>query len=366
MKKYIAFGMTVVLLLCLCACNSGGETSSTVPGANISTVSNSSESSTTTATVFADVESSTDTTTQTTTINRTTRESQTTGTDSIYTKTTGTAWTTGATRTTTKPTRVVYFDPLKPEIRFFQDSFSVSELGRIVDLVESGSGWFCITEDGSLYELSEGLFSTTKKHYRKIETSCRLKFFLGMVTMSGGMGFVILTQDGNYSIIDMEGDPLSRGPDDTEKFVCKLLREHIVGNKNQLVKVSYTGQPPEFIKTEIVHTFPPDETIKYISCGYIGYIDAYSTNDGKIINARHVCTNKGWYYFYQKETIRESGYVDVPPTRIVSSSHAETVQLEPTVLFYSGYTSACTRGFFLVTEDGTLYYNPRSYIKENC
>ena len=259
MKKYITFGMTVVLLFCLCACNSGGEKSSAVPGnpsASIGVTTTGTNDSTTTTTT-AEISDTALTTSGQSTTNSTITTSQTvTAQKSTTAKTTAysgpttdryTTTTDYITTGTTGHIRYHYYNPLRPEKRVFGNQFSIPEIGKIVDMVRCSDDWFCITEDGSLYELSEKLFSATDNHYRKIESGCLFERFVGTVFSPH-----ILTKDGQCYRI---------GSGTKELSLCSHTKNYSIFSKNGNRVVQHTDDGGD----KVVYAFPEGEKIEYIS-----------------------------------------------------------------------------------------------------
>ena len=229
---------------------------------------------------------------------------------------------------------------LKPELRFFTKTCSLAGIGKVVDVYISGVGvQYCITEDGSLYEVADGLFSTTNTSYRKIECEYKLARFLEHRNVAA-----YLTVDGQKCYWGV----VQEGKGKIEKFLLTDEYSAYVGVNNTIVW-------RENGTDTVVHTFPAGETVEYAS------LQDDIDEEGVTKEWCTVRTNKGWYLFIKKIEYIDSGYVDVPPTEQVTYS-IEKITLESSVEFYwagAGYRSVGEAGLCIaITKDGTLYYTP--------
>lgn len=235
---------------------------------------------------------------------------------------------------------------LKPELRFFAKNCSLAGIGKVVDVyVINGKVKYCITEDGSLYEVADGLFSTTNQHYRKIECEYKLARFLEHTRTSySHESIAYLTVDGQKCYWGVAWEGKQR----FEKYLLTDEYSAYVGVNNTLVW-------RENGTDTVVHTFPAGETVEYVS------LQDDIDEEGVTKEWCTVRTNKGWYLFIKKIEYVDSGYVDVPPTEQVTYS-VEKITLESSVEFYwagAGYRSVGEAGLCIaITKDGTLYYTP--------
>ncbi len=346
MKRYMILGMTIVLLICLCACNSGGETSSAVPG-NPSTSTGATTTGTndsTTITTTAEISDAALTTSGQSTTNSTITTSQTvTAQKSTTVKTSAySGLPSGSYTGTTGTTGRSYhrYDPLKPEKRFFENHFSIPEIGKIVDMVRyHQNDWFCITEDGSLYELSKKLFSATDNHYRKIESDCLFERFVGTVFSPH-----ILTKDGQCFYINSR----------TEKpSLCSHAETISIFSKDGNRIVQHTDDGGD----KMVYAFPEGEKIEYISTAWDIYGDSDSSDAYRCI----VKTNKGWYSLTQDRKVEDSGYVDIEDTITIVTEVAKMTMEASTSFYFEGEVQfddfiSDISDSVLITTDGTIYY----------
>ena len=350
MKRYMTLGMAIVLLICLCACNSGGETSSAVPGnpststGATTTGTNDSTTTTTTAKISdaALTTSGQSTTNSTITTSQTvTAQKSTTVKTTAYSGLTTDRYTTTTDHITTGTTGVIqyhYYNPLKPEKRFFGNHFSIPEIGKIVDMVRNLDYWFCITEDGSLYELSEKLFSTTDNHYRKIESDCLFERFVQTAISTH-----ILTKDGQCFVISFSYQtkksnlsPCSH----TETFL-----EFLKKDGNRIVQHTDDGGD------KVVYTFPKGEIIEYISTNNSGYENIKNEYYRYIVK-----TNEDWYILTQHNEVEESGYADKEDTITVVTEVSKMTMEASTIFYFEGERDGGVPFSVLITTDGTIYY----------